>query len=483
MNNFDKIFANVLEKIKPTEYELALIAKIVDKLRKLLKKKAQELNIVYTSIEPQGSTGIKQTQLRNDFDIDLFIGFDYRIFKSKYKKLEKRDRKRKIKEDFLWYCNNWIKKSLSPPEFQNPRLTYAEHPYIQTDYVTEKETIKIDIVLYFDIDLKYIQTHGPITAVDRTPWHGKFVRETLTSSQKNDVRLLKQFFKACHSYGDVSSVGRIGFIGYSAELLIYHFKDLLTVFRSFKEISEKPLDYHGRSKQRLQSIHHFQNDYLIITDPIDENRNVASAISEKAYKYCNHQINQFLENPEKKFFEIKQIPEFNPEKSPKMAPHFFVIELKKTNKAIHYTEIRDKLYSFGDFIVTHGEKEFDHAPRFGEIIFEIHFIPQQNLYYLAFYCENPEINEEYKRRGPPLTQKKHVIKFKQAHNDFFSKNGFLWVKTKREYTSFLEFLKNMINQRISENLKVLSIRNASDVQTPSAKKAIYVLNNMILPFV
>jgi len=482
MSEYDIIFSKVLKEIKPTANELVLIKKITAKLKELLREKAHEFDIHYTSIEPQGSTGIKQTQLRNDFDIDLFIGLDYELYKSKYAKLSKTKIKKKVKEEFLWYCNNWIKTSLSSKEFQNPRLLYAEHPYIQVDYIIEDVKIEIDIVLYFDFDLEFIKDHGPITAVDRTPWHGKFVRDHLTSKQKDDVRLLKQFFKASNSYGDTSPVGRIGFIGYSAELLIYHYKDLLNVFQNFNILPKIPLDYFQRDKKELRKIPHFQNDYLIITDPIDKKRNVASAISEKAYKYCNFRINQFLKSPNKKFFEIQEIPEFNPRESPKIAPHLFIIEISNTDKNIHYTENRDKLYSLASFIITHGEKELDHESRFGEIIFEVYFTPRIQEYNLVLYCEKPEISQFYERRGPPLKQKKHAENFKKKHDNFYIKNDFLWVKTKRDYTSFLNFLKKIIENRIPENLRINNISNSLNVKSTSAKQALYVLNSMVLPF-
>jgi tRNA nucleotidyltransferase (CCA-adding enzyme) len=224
------IFNEILKEIIPTKKELSIIDNITEKLRKLLDEKAQQLNISYTKIEPQGSTGIKQTQLKNDFDIDLFVGLNYELYKPKYEGLSKNKLKKESKKDFLNLCNNWIIKSLTPKEFHNPRLLYAEHPYVTIDYIVKNYTIKIDIVLFFDLGLDYIKNYGPITAVDRSPWHGRFVKDNLSQDQKNDVRVLKQFFKANHSYGDKSAVGKIGFIGYSAELLISHYGNLQNLF-------------------------------------------------------------------------------------------------------------------------------------------------------------------------------------------------------------------------------------------------------------
>ena len=142
----------------------------------------------------------------------------------------------------------------------------------------------------------------------------------------------------------------------------------------------------------LLEIPHFNNEFLMIIDPIDKNRNVASAISKKAYQYCNYQISQFLKKPDKKFFEISQVPEFNQNDFKNIKSNLYIVELKDINVKTHYTELRDKLYSFGDYITIHGEKEFTHEIKFGKIIFEIYFENELNEYNIAIFCENPIIS-------------------------------------------------------------------------------------------
>ena len=477
MTSINEIFEEILKKIVPTNQELDLINQIVEKLKYLLNNKAQALNIKFLSIEPQGSTGIKQTQLKDDFDIDLFIGLDYNQYKGNYKDLTKNQFKKESKNDFLKLCNDWIIKSLESKEFLNPRILYAEHPYVSVDYFTSNIKLKIDIVLHFDLDLDFIKKNGPKTAVDRSPWHGRFIRDSLTSDQKNEVRLLKQFFKACHSYGDKSAVGKVGFIGYSAELLIYHFKNLENCFKNFNTLKDIALDYYGRSKTEIQKIIHFQNDFLIIIDPIDKNRNVASAISDKAYNYVNLRIKAFLDNPSKDFFEIHDIPEIKPDGLDK----FFIIECKNKDQNVHYTICRDKLYALGDNITNNGEKEYSHANRFGKIVFEVYFEDKINQYNLAIYCDKPIISETYLRRGPLIAEKKHAEKFKKSNPNFVQKDKYLWVETKREHSKFLDFL-NFVEQKISDKLEVVNVSNAKNAKNASGKKAIYVLKNMVLPF-
>jgi len=481
MKSLNDIFQQILIEICPTPEEIYEINEIVEIIKVLLKNSANQLNITYTIIEAQGSTGIKQTQLRNDFDIDIFIGLNYELYKDKLKGLSKTKLKQESKKEFLKLCNKWIIKSLILKEFKRPRLLYAEHPYVTVDFIDYNKNLKIklDIVLYFDISLDFIQKNGIITAVDRSPWHGRFVRDNLSKDQKDDVRLLKQFFKSCHCYGDKSAVGKMGFIGYSAELLIYHYKSIIEVFKNFNNLPKTPIDYFKRNEKQLRKIQHFRDEFLIIIDPVDPNRNVGSAISERAYKFCNHMISEFLEYPDTSFFVITPVPEIE---MIMIEDFYFIIEIKNKDPKIHYTINRDKLYLLGDQIISNGEKEFTREERFGSIFFEVYFEEDLSEYNVAIYCSKPIISDVYKRRGPPIKDKLHSSRFRQKNPNHYEKKGYLWVKTERSHVNFLEFLTEFIKNKIPENLQVINIANARDVRTSSGKKALYVLKNMVLPF-
>ena len=481
MNKYKKVFQAILQDIIPNEKEIKRIKNIVDSTREYLKKKAQELEITFTDIKAQGSTGIKQTQLRNDFDIDIFIGLDWGEYKEKFDDLSKTQFKKKIKKGFRRLCLEWIFTSLEDERFENPRLLYAEHPYVQVDYKAKNYKIQIDLVLYFDLKLGYIRKNGPITAVDRSPWHGRFVDNYLSPKQKNDVRLLKQFFKAQHSYGDKSPIGKIGFIGYSAELLIFHYNTILELFKNFHNLPNKELDYFCRKKKKIAEITHFQDDFLLIIDPIDKNRNVASAIDERAYRYVNQKIHEFLQEPNKSFFHIDKIPEIDLTTKNSTLNHIFVLEMKKIDEDIHYTEIRDKIYSLGNDIKAHGEKEDSHEDRFETILFELYFKDEKNEYILVVYCKNPIISKTYIRPGPPLKNKKHAEKFKKKNPNYIQKDQRLWVEEKRDYHKFSNFLKKFIEGKVPKSLKTINLSNASRAQTNTGKKAIYLMKEMILP--
>jgi len=483
MSNFEQIYKNVLKDIVPTINEISTINHVVHKIKILLEKRAREEDFQYTTMEPQGSTGIKQTQLRNDFDIDFFIGLNFNEFKPKYEGLSKNQRKKVTKKDFLFLCNEWIIKALYTEEFKNPNLLYAEHPYVKVDYISDKIALKIDLVLYFDLTLEYIKKYGPITAVDRSPWHGRFVRDNLTEVQKNDVRLLKQFFKSCHCYGDKSAVGKAGFIGYSAELLIYHYENLQNLFTNFKNLIRTPLDYYNRSIKEIRRKPHMRDDALIIIDPIDQNRNVAAAISERSYRYCNYQIQEFLKNPKEDIFKIAEIPEYKELKNgDTLNNNLFIIELINLNQEIHYTVNRDKLYSLGDNIKSNGEIEPSHAKRFEKIEFEVYFEDDSEEYNMAIFCSNPTISKSYLRKGPPIKEISHANKFKVKNPNYIEKKGYLWIETTRDYTEFIDFLKNFVALKLPDNFEIRNISKSANATTISSKKAIYVLRNMVLPF-
>lgn len=483
MTQFDDIFKGALNEILPTKQEIEKHKEIIDFLTKLLTQKAKELGITFKFIEPQGSTGIKQTQLRNTSDIDLFIGMDFKSFMEE--KISKTKLKQKLKSKFRELCETWIIKAIEKHDFKNIILLYAEHPYVSAEYIDSEGITEIDIVLCFALSKEYLLENGPITAVDRTPWHTRFVRDNLTKEQKNEVRLLKQFFKCCYSYGDKSPVGRIGFIGYSSELLIYHFRNLLNLFEHFDELEYQSIDFFSRNTKELKKKPRFINDFLIIIDPTDKNRNVAAAISKKAYYYCKDKVKQFLKDPDISYFQIKSLPivDFNLVKKEAIFDHLFLIEFKNENLEVHYTELRDKLYSFGEKVKSSGEIEKSKDPRFGKITFEVYFETDKSFYAISFFCENPKISEKFLRRGPPVKEKLHAKQFKKKNPNYLLKENFLYIEEKRRFIKFLDFLNDISINKAPKEFDIINVSNCYHAKTDVGKRCVYVLKEMVLPYI
>jgi tRNA nucleotidyltransferase (CCA-adding enzyme) len=140
------------------------------------------------------------------------------------------------------------------------------------------------------------------------------------------------------------------------------------------------------------------------------------------------------------------------------------------------------LYSLGDGIKANGEKEFSHVDKFGKIEFEVYFEHDLEEYNIAFYCESPEIDKSYLRRGPPSKDTVHSKKFKKKNPNFFEKEGYFCVETIREHNLFLEYLKDFVSNKIPDNLKIVNLANSKETLTISGRKCLYVLIHMVLPF-
>ncbi|MGC8663492.1 MAG: CCA tRNA nucleotidyltransferase [Thermoplasmata archaeon] len=254
----------VLEKIKPTDDENLKIKFAINDILKKIEKNLGEIRAEPTLV---GSVA-KGTHLKNP-DIDIFIRFP-----TSYE--------RAFIENFTLDLGKRI--------LENPVINYAEHPYVNGKHMG----FDFDLVPCYIIE----DSSKKITAVDRTPFHTKFVLDHLGDDGKDQVRLLKQFLKGTGIYGAEAKVQ--GFSGYLTELLIIKFGTFENVLKeaanwkkytviSFKEIKEK-------------NIYDKFGSPLIFIDPVDENRNVASALSLDNYSTFIYASREFLREKKMSFF-------------------------------------------------------------------------------------------------------------------------------------------------------------------------------------
>ncbi|MHA1376850.1 MAG: hypothetical protein ACTSRG_00585 [Candidatus Helarchaeota archaeon] len=466
-----EIKKKLIEKFTPTKSELFKLNKITNDFLDMLKKRADNLGLHYEFIEPQGSTGKKQTQLIGASDIDIFLGLspdDYRDIL----KLEKVKRKQSLNKIFLNIISDLFIPVAKELRSEQIKIFYAEHPYLNL----KKDNYDIDLVGCFALTEEEIFENGPITAVDRTPLHTKKINEDLNSEQKNDVRLLKAFCQAALAYGDKSAVGQFGFTGYSTEVLILYFGSLENTFENFSSVLENPIDFFGRTREELLKIPKFKNDYFIMIDPIDKNRNVASSISKRSYKFVNYRIKEFLKSPSEDFFIFKPVKILTDEEISIIQNKTWVLEFKSDN-TVHYTELRDKLYSLCMKLKTVLEKEPTGDKRFGKSIHTVYF--NDDCYSIILYNSKNNISPTYLRKGPSLSLKKHVKKFKEKNPKHFTKNGYVWTEVKRDYLEFSHLISDFVKHIKIKGLNLIN-------QSPTGinivgKKGLSILYKYILP--
>lgn len=203
-------------------------------------------------------------------DIDLFVLFPPEVERSVLEKVGL-----KIGKDVL-----------------NGETHYAEHPYTHGSF----QRFEVDLVPCYKIaDPSKLRS-----AVDRTPFHTRYVLGRLGDDQRDQVRLLKQFMKGIGVYGAEARVQ--GFSGYLTELLTLGHGDFAAVL---KEAADwRPglvLSVDGEKKGGGEAP-------MTFADPVDAKRNVASALSLDCLALFIHACREYLKRPDERFFFPRERP-------------------------------------------------------------------------------------------------------------------------------------------------------------------------------
>ncbi|MGE5187943.1 MAG: CCA tRNA nucleotidyltransferase [Betaproteobacteria bacterium] len=169
---------------------------------------------------------------------------------------------------------------------------YAEHPYLEINI----EGTHADIVPCYDAKLGEWQS-----ATDRTPYHTDYIKTHLKKTLLGEVRLLKQFMVGTGVYGAEIKVG--GFSGYLCELLVMKFGSFAETVEAFARYSRRiVVDIEGFYRGREREIGLLFTEPLVIVDPVDKARNVASAVqAQKLYTFIAAS-REFLKKPSEAFF-------------------------------------------------------------------------------------------------------------------------------------------------------------------------------------
>ncbi|MFX1482674.1 MAG: hypothetical protein ACFFCP_05725 [Promethearchaeota archaeon] len=465
----EEVRKEVLNRITPTQSELTNQNDVISTLTQALTQESSHYQ--YSFIEPQGSTGKKQTQLRNAADIDLFVGLDPGDY-SEILELPQQKRHAGIDHLMTKLVEEWFKPAVTGLEVTNVRKTYSQHPYLSL----KMKGLDVDILGCFDIESSKLLKNGPYTAVDRTVHHTKYVADNLTDEKRQNARILKSFVRACHAYGDNCAVGRMGLTGVSLEIISIESEDIDSAFHSLEHLDEDPIDSKHRSLTKLQKIPAFRDNYVFVIDPTDIRRNIASSFTPRSYRWVKYQINEMRKIAKKK--ETKQVIEKIieapiPTDPPPawIADHMFVREFK-SDGSTHYTVLRDKLHRMTKKLQYQLLSERTGEPRFGESLAEVYF--EGDNYSVGLIVENPTISEHYDRRGPPTELSNASAEFRKKHPDATTRDGFQWTRMRRKWTSTDSLFEDVVSRNSIDGL-------TQTKQGIVSKKVLNVLFRFVLP--
>ena len=199
-----KIISKVVKAVVPSKTVERTKIQSADLAFKLVEKEVKKFPEV-VGLEFGGSFA-KGTWLAKDADVDIFLRFKKSTSEEKFEKIAK-----KIGFDSL-------KK-------HKPYVRYSEHPYVEAKI---KDT-KVNVVPFYDV-----KAGNWKSAADRSPFHTKFMKKSLTAKMKKEGRRLKTVLKANGIYG--AEIAKQGFSGYVSEVLILNYKSFENVIRSISKI-------------------------------------------------------------------------------------------------------------------------------------------------------------------------------------------------------------------------------------------------------
>jgi len=269
------ILSQVLEKITPTASERNAMESAIHKSTKMLESMIKGSRLSYTL----AGSFIRDTWMRDKKEFEIFVMFP-----------------EDTPRDVLERDGLEIGKSLADKMGGTYRIAYAEHPYVRGSIMG----FDVDIVPCYSLEsAAHIKS-----AVDRTPFHNKWIAANLKPRQSSEVRLLKQFAKAHGIYG--SDTKTLGLSGYLCELLIVHYGS----FPGFVEAAAgwKPgevlidIQKHHESPVDAFEKKRFRDQSLIAIDPVDKERNVAAVLSPENFGKLVRLCTEFLEKPSLSFF-------------------------------------------------------------------------------------------------------------------------------------------------------------------------------------
>ena len=401
---------------------ISKISKTVIPSRTTEKSKEQISELAFKLIEKEikkfpevvglefGGSFAKGTWLSKDADVDIFIRFKKSTSEEKFEKISKKIGFESLKK-------------------YSPYVRYSEHPYVEAKI----KNTKINVVPFYDVKIGEWKS-----AADRSPFHTKFMERSLTSKMRNDVRILKTFLKSNGIYG--AEIAKQGFSGYVSEVLVLNFGSFENVIKSISEVKENQVI--GKTSKKFETS-------IVIIDPIDNNRNLAAAISDENLGKFVIVSRAFKEKPTLEFFKEKKLTV-----SKKHWENLLVIkfDFKIRSPDTIWGQIKRATSSLSTQLELGGFDVLRSKPH----------TDQQKEVYLFFLLESTKIPEIYTKNGPEFFRE-------NSSKSFISKNlgntELMWIGNNRKIISLekrkhteavkfmIEFLKKNLQTDIPKGLQ------------------------------
>jgi tRNA nucleotidyltransferase (CCA-adding enzyme) len=412
------VLATVLKRVTPKTDERAKIGILAGKLERKVTSASKQLG-VKAKVRVEGSVA-KDTWLSGEPDVDVFMRVPTSI----------------PRESLGEVCLK-VAKEATKGSKQIER--FAEHPYLEA-FV---DGTRVNIVPC------YAAKPGEwLSATDRTPFHSDYINKNLDVKMRGQVRLLKKFMKGIGVYGAEVKVG--GFSGYLCELLVLHYGSFLDAVDAFAKHKQRiVIDIEGFYTNRQREVDLLFDDPLVVVDPVDKARNVASAVRKQNLYTFIAAAQAFVKWPSLNFFyPLPTIP-MNARKMREelkkrhQGPTIVFVMFGRVDAVPDilwgqlYKSLRSmrKLVSLSDFSLLRNFAWSD----------------EEDLNVFGFELEHCCIPEVKKHLGPPLDKESDCEKFLLKHQNTsrtisgpYVEDGRWVVQVRRNYTDACALLREKL---------------------------------------
>lgn len=403
--NWQRLREKILEKYYPTEEEFTKIQEQYSEISSYIEDE-------YGLETHFAGSASRKTCVSGDQDLDIFILFPEEIDRTELENKGLRIGK-KVFEKFNG-------------EYE---VEYAEHPYTKG----EIKNFEVEIVPCHDAPADSIKS-----SVDRTPHHSRWLQENLNQEQREDVVILKRFLESAEIYG--SSLKTQGFSGYLCEILINQHGDFRSLIHSTTDWGEKtvidPENHHEDGlPEKLED--RFSEDSLVVIDPVDPERNVASVLSTENYAKFIYHCWKFRKDPGMDFFqeEEREFTEFELQQEIEDRGELLVLSFEKPEEVddVVYPQMRKTL---GRIEAELEDSEF-------RIYTSGFHVAETTRIFLELDRKLPEIGE---MQGPKVTHgDEHIAQFTSKYDKVYIEDDRLYAKVEREYSDARKLLKDFLN--------------------------------------
>jgi len=264
---FDAVVSRVRERVSPDDDERERLqraaATVMERARGAIADIPVEAEVLQV-----GSTA-RGTWTAGDRDVDVFVAFPPTLDRAEL-------------EEYGLEVGHAV--------LPDGHEEYAEHPYV----VGEVDGYAVDLVPCYAVD----EATAIQSAVDRTPFHTRYLATRLDDDVAEEVRVIKQFLKGIGVYG--SDLRTRGFSGYLTELLTVE-------YGGFHEFVSAAAGWHPpvRFDPEGHGTTEF-DDPLVVVDPTDPERNVAAVCSAENVARLQHYARELLREPRESLFEASE---------------------------------------------------------------------------------------------------------------------------------------------------------------------------------